>query len=72
MAVKIANPTYGVAKNANIVAIKLAFDLIDSGGELVPQMSLISFIDAIALAAKDIDEHDLQGKTVINISLGCE
>jgi cerevisin len=64
VASKVASPTYGVAKSANIVVVRQ--DLLD--GKVTPS----STIAAWGVVARDITLNGLQGKAVISVATSCE
>ncbi|RDW94302.1 hypothetical protein BP5796_00065 [Coleophoma crateriformis] len=59
VASKVAGPKFGVAKNANIVIVKLPSVL-----------TMSSVIAALAEVGNDVSQRNLEGKAVINISIG--
>src|SRR5450432_4652840 len=61
VASKVAGPEFGVAKNANIVMIKLPRKMLL--GEI---LSTLTWIDA------DVTARNLRGKAVLNLSIGCK
>lgn len=65
IASKVAGPRFGVAKNANIVMVKL--ETIDGGS-----YSFSSIIRAFTLISEDIDANGLGGKAVVNLSWNCK
>jgi subtilisin family serine protease len=67
MATKIGGPVYGVAKNANVVSVKMPYEIIAYDAV----MSIPGFIAALVETGRDIVRYGLQGIAVINISLGC-
>ena len=61
---KVASPTFGVAKSANIVIVKV---YPKAGTLLVSRV-----IAAWGVVAKDIATNHMQGKAVVNIAVGGE
>jgi hypothetical protein len=61
---KVSGTTFGVAKNANIVVVKI--NLIDN--YIAPSR----YIEACAVVARDIESKGLQGKAVICSTLNGE
>jgi subtilisin family serine protease len=63
VASKIASPTFGVAKSANIVVVKV--DLVN---DKIPPSSATAW----GVVARDITLKGLQGKAVVNSATSCE
>jgi len=61
VASKVASPTFGVAKSANIVVVKMA-------GE----MTISRYIAAFAVITGDIASANMQGKAVVCNTLNSE
>ena len=64
VASKVASPTFGVAKSANIVVVRV--DLVDG------KVQMSSVIAAWGVVARDIALSGMQGKAVISAALSCE
>jgi hypothetical protein len=64
---KAAGPQYGVAKNVDVVVVKIQADR--SNGFSIQSSS---FMDALLEIRTDISDNKLQGKAVINFSFGIE
>ncbi|CRG84196.1 Sexual differentiation process putative subtilase-type proteinase isp6 [Talaromyces islandicus] len=62
---KVAGPRYGVAKNADVVIVK-----VPTGPGIVDALMDSSVLDMWTRVGKDIQENNLQGKAVINFSGG--
>ena len=61
---KVASPTFGVAKSANIVVVKLS--PIDNGIEGSRVLA------AWGAVARDIASTNMRGRAVVSIQMGCE
>lgn len=59
VASKAGGPSYGTAKNADMVAVKLPSDL-----------SISAIFTALVEISNDVYQKKLEGKAVINMSLG--
>ena len=57
----VAGPTFGVAKNANIVLVNV--DSSSSSGVV---------LEAFVKIKNDVIANGLQGKAVVNLSFGCK
>jgi hypothetical protein len=64
IASKVASPTLGVAKSANIVVVR-----VDSVND---RLASSSFIAAWGVVARDITLNGLQGKAVVSSTTSCE
>jgi len=61
---KVASPTFGVAKSANIVVVRI--DPVDG---MIPMSHAIA---AWAVVARDIASEDMQRRSVVSLSISCE
>ena len=61
VASKVVGPTYGVAKRANIVVVKIN----EEGGGV----SISDYIAAWGVVARDMNGHDLWGRAVVTTTL---
>ena len=65
---KVASPTFGVAKNVDVVIVKLQASTSGGGFSILSS----TLADALIEVKKDIQDNKLQGKAVINFSFGLE
>jgi hypothetical protein len=65
MVSKVAGPKYGVAKNANIVVVKL----LTIQGEYYDFHNIIAGLAAVLV---DVQDNGLEGLAVLSMSFGCE
>ena len=61
VASKVVGPTYGVAKRANIVVVKII--------EEDERISISDYIAAWGVVARDMNGHDLWGRAVVVTTL---
>lgn len=68
---KLAGPKYGVAKNVNIVVVKMQAERPkDGNGKAIFAIYGATYLDAIRSVIDDIKSNKRQGKAVINMSFG--
>ncbi|KAH8705522.1 hypothetical protein BGW36DRAFT_422075 [Talaromyces proteolyticus] len=62
---KAVGPSYGIAKNSDVVIVKLQADRKGKGFNILTS----TFMDALVEIRSDIEKRNLQGKAVINFSI---
>ena len=68
MAAKAVGKTYGVAKKANLVIVKIPVPV----NKRTPILDLFAWIDAMNLIYQDAQDHGTFGRSVLNIGYTCK